>query len=207
MSQLTAIDVFIRWHSSPSSLARQQSSRHAFRGPDWRLPPSTGCESGRSSATTPRIRGQRLCLSLGSEGDQASPDPFPLAHHNAVHKRFRGTILHHPPGVLVPGLPSPAPRLDSPTPGRSRRLTRELSPPSEKPRRLHPSSDPRQPQERQGSMRTIKRRAHPSPQRSVRKNLEKTRDFSCLRRWPHESGLSSDPPFWKKTPVVYGHQR
>src|SRR5664280_2614816 len=75
-------------------------------------------------------------------------DPGPVTQSQ---RRLRAVPPDHPPGVLASRLPPASLHLDPPAPGRSRRLARDLPPPSPEPRRLHarqdPFSGPGQPQE------------------------------------------------------------
>ena len=132
---------------------------------------ATGSGSGPfSSDNGPEYVAARLPGPPRGQGTASRAHPGPLAQ---PQRRVRALPPDHPPRVLAPRLPSPSLHLDPPAPGRSRRLADHLPPPPAQPRRLHgrphPSSDPRQPQEKQGSMTTINRRAHLSPRLSVRK--------------------------------------
>ena len=132
---------------------------------------ATGCGSGPCSAiTVPSTSRPDFRAHLVAKGLRHERIPARSPNHNAVCERFHGTILQecwrpafhrrHFTSIRQLGAEADA-WLD------------HLQPPPAQPRRLHagphPASDPRQPQEKQGSMTTINRRDHLSPRLSVRK--------------------------------------
>ena len=171
--QLTAIDVFTRWAFVAIVLGPLNGThdRPLRRSDAARLSTPRGAGPSRAQRQRARIQGRRLHRRPGGQGDSVTIGSRPV-RPTTTRCASASTAPSSKSAGARPSIAGTSPRSASsrpkPTPGSITYNHRRRNH-GDYMRGRTPHRDPRQPQEKQGSMTTINHRAHLSPRLSVRK--------------------------------------